>query len=233
MIKEENMISEMDITIRLGVAFLLGAIIGIERELDNQPAGLRTNIILVMGSALAMILSVSLAHVYQPVGGMGDPARLAAQVISGIGFLGAGAILHAGVNIRGLTTAATIWTMAVVGLAVGAGFFSAAVIVTITLFIVLSVMNKLENKLFHPKTIAPITMWIKDVPPDLAEIRKIFDHKHVHLITFSHEHDFTDDETKINLEYSCKRVELIDEIQKKIYALPGLRKVHFGKTIQI
>jgi len=63
------MISEMDITIRLGVAFLLGAIIGIERELDNQPAGLRTNIILVMGSALAMILSVSLAHVYQPVGG--------------------------------------------------------------------------------------------------------------------------------------------------------------------
>ena len=212
------MISEMDIAIRLGVAFLLGAIIGVERELDNQPAGLRTNIILVMGSALAMIISVSLAHVYQPVGGMGDPARLAAQ---------------AGVNIRGLTTAATLWTMAVVGLAVGAGFFSAAVIVTITLFIVLSVMNKLENKLFHPKTIAPITMWIKDGPPDLAEVRKIFAHKHVHLITFSHEHDFTDDETKINLEYSCKRVELIDEIQKNIYAFPGLRKVHFGKAVQI
>lgn len=76
-------------------------------------------------------------------------------------------------------------------------------------------------------------MWIKDGPPDLAEIRKIFSHKHVHLITFSHEHDFIDDETKINLEYSCKRNELIDEIQKKIYALPGLRKVHFGKTIQI
>ena len=227
------MISEMDIAIRLGVAFLLGAIIGVERELDNQPAGLRTNIILVMGSALAMILSVSLAHRYAPVGGMGDPARLAAQVISGIGFLGAGAILHAGVNIRGLTTAATLWTMAVVGLAVGAGFFSAAVIVTITLFIVLSVLNKLENKLFHPKTIAPITMWIKDGPPDLAEVRKIFAHKHVHLITFSHEHDFTDDETKINLEYSCKRVELIDEIQKKIYAFPGLRKVHFGKAVQI
>ncbi len=228
------MISEMDIAIRLGVAFLLGAIIGVERELDNQPAGLRTNIILVMGSALAMIISVSLSHVYQPVGGMGgDPARLAAQVISGIGFLGAGAILHAGVNIRGLTTAATLWTMAVVGLAVGAGFFSAAVIVTITLFIVLSVLNKLENKLFHPKTIAPITMWIKDGPPDLAEVRKIFDHKHIQLITLSHEHDFTDDETKINLEYSCKRVELIDKIQKNIYAFPGLRKVHFGKTVQI
>lgn len=227
------MISEMDIAIRLGVSFLLGAIIGVERELDNQPAGLRTNIILVMGSTLAMILSVSLAHVYQPVGGMGDPARLAAQVISGIGFLGAGAILHAGVNIRGLTTAATIWTMAVVGLAVGAGFFSSAVIVTITLFIVLSVLNKLENKLFHPKTIAPITMWITDGPPDLAEVRRIFDHKHVQLITFSHEHDFTDNETKINLEYSCKRVELIDKIQKEIYTIPGLRKVHFGKTIQI
>jgi putative Mg2+ transporter-C (MgtC) family protein len=227
------MISEMDIAIRLGIAFLLGAIIGVERELDNQPAGLRTNIILVMGSALAMIISVSLSYVYQPTGGMGDPARLAAQVISGIGFLGAGAILHAGVNIRGLTTAATIWTMAVVGLAVGAGFFSAAVIVTIVLFIVLSILNKLENKIFHPKTIAPITMWIKDGPPDLSEIREIFDHKHVRLITISHEHDFADDETKINLEYSCKRAELIDEIQKQIYAIPGLRKVHFGKTIQV
>ena len=227
------MLSETDIAIRLGVAFLLGAVIGVEREIDNQPAGLRTNIILVMGSALAIVISGTLSQVYQPVGGMGDPARLAAQVISGIGFLGAGAILHAGVNIRGLTTAATIWTMAVVGLAVGAGFFKPAVIVTVVLFIVLSVLNKLENKLFRPKTIAPITMWIKDGPPDLSAIRNIFDHKHVRLITFSHEHDFTDDETKINLEYSCKRAELIDEIQKQIYAIPGLRKVHFGKSIQI
>ena len=227
------MISEMDIAIRLGVAFLLGAIIGIERELDNQPAGLRTNIIIVMGSALAMILSVSLSYYYQPAGGMGDPARLAAQVISGVGFLGAGAILHAGVNIRGLTTAATIWTMAVVGLAVGAGFFSAAVIVTIVLFIVLSVLNKLENKLFHPKMIVPITIWIKGEKPDLVALRSIFDQKHIQLIYLSYEYDFEDMDTKVSLQFSCKRAKLIDEIQNKIYQIPGLRKVHFGKGAQI
>jgi putative Mg2+ transporter-C (MgtC) family protein len=227
------MISETEIAIRIGVAFILGAIVGIERELDNQPAGLRTNIILVVGSALAMILSVTLAHRYEPVGGIGDPARLAAQVISGVGFLGAGAILHAGVTIRGLTTAATIWTMAVVGLAVGAGYFYAAGMVTVALVIVLSILNKVENKLFHRKMFMPITMWIRGVDPDVAEIRNLFNIKHVKLLTISIEKDYEDQDTKISLEFSSKRANQVDYIQEKISQIPGLRKVHFGKFIQI
>ncbi len=227
------MISELDIVIRIGVAFILGAIVGIERELDNQPAGLRTNIIMVVGSALAMILSVTLAHRYTPVGGIGDPARLAAQVISGVGFLGAGAILHAGLTIRGLTTAATIWTMAIVGLAVGAGYFFEAVIVTVALVIVLSILNRLENKLFHPKVIMPITMWIVGVDPNLAEIREYFNMKHIKLLTISVEKDFVDQDTKISLEFSAKRTALLDTIQGKVEQTPGLRKVHFGKSILI
>lgn len=227
------MISDVDIAIRIGVAFVLGAIVGIEREMDNQPAGLRTNIILVVGSALAMILSVTLAHRYEPVGGIGDPARLAAQVISGVGFLGAGAILHAGVTIRGLTTAATIWTMAVVGLAVGAGYFYAAVIVTVALVIVLSILNRVENKLFHPKVIMPITMWIRGVDPNLAEIREYFNMKYVKLMTVSVEKNYEDQDTKISLEFSSKRSALVDIIQEKVSQTPGLRKVHFGKSILI
>ena len=227
------MITEMDIVIRLGVAFLLGAIIGIEREMDNQPAGLRTNIILVMGSALTMIISVSLAHRYPPVGGMGDPARLAAQVVSGVGFLGAGAILHAGANIRGLTTAATIWTMAMVGLAVGAGYFTAAVIVTVSLFIVLSVLDKFESRFFYPKWIVPVTMWINDDKPDMESLRNIFNKKHLKLLSISRELDLITLETIVELEFSCRRQHLLDEIQEKIISVPGLHKVNFGKPLKI
>ncbi len=227
------MITEMDIVIRLGVAFILGAVIGFEREYDNQPAGLRTNIILVMGSALAMIISVSLAHRYTPVGGIGDPARLAAQVVSGVGFLGAGAILHAGANIRGLTTAATIWTMAVVGLAVGAGYFLAAAIVTVALFIVLSVLEKFEHRFFYPKWIVPVTMWMKGDDLDMEFLRNIFKHKHLRLLSISRELDLTTMETVIELEFSCRRPNLIDEIQQKIISVPGLYKVNFGKALQI
>lgn len=227
------MISEMDIVIRLGVAFLLGAIIGVEREMDNQPAGLRTNIILVMGSALVMILSVSLAHKYTPVGGIGDPARLAAQVVSGVGFLGAGAILHAGANIRGLTTAATIWTMAMVGLAVGAGYFSAAVIVTVALVMTLSVLDKFENRFFYPKWIVPVTMWMKDDKLDMGFLRSIFDKKHLKLLSISRELDLVTMESIIEIEFSCRRLHLMDEIQQKIISIPGLYKVNFGKPLKI
>ena len=120
------MIGEWDILIRLLIAAGLGAVVGFERERSQQPAGLRTHIILVVGSTLAMTLSVNLAIQFQPLVPNGDPARLAAQVISGIGFLGAGAIFRYGVSIKGLTTATSLWTMAVVGLVVGAGHYLAA-----------------------------------------------------------------------------------------------------------
>ena len=90
---------------------------GLESERHNQPAGLRTHIILSIGSALAMCVSIDLAMQFQPLVPNGDPARLAAQVISGIGFLGAGAIFRYGNSIKGLTTATSLWTVAIVGLA--------------------------------------------------------------------------------------------------------------------
>lgn len=136
------MIPQSEVFLRIGLAALLGAIIGLEREFDNQPAGLRTNIILVLGSCLAMILSIQISQQFVSQGIQGDPARLAAQVVTGIGFLGAGAILHSGFNIKGLTTAATIWTMAIVGLAVGSGHLYEAILVTVLLVLALSLVER-------------------------------------------------------------------------------------------
>ncbi|HQF61328.1 MAG TPA: MgtC/SapB family protein [Anaerolineaceae bacterium] len=162
------MIPETEIFIRLLVAAALGALVGLERERQNQPAGLRTHIILVIGSALAMTLSINLATQYREIAPNGDPARLAAQVLSGIGFLGAGAILRYGTSVKGLTTATSLWTMAVVGLVVGAGHYWIAVITTILLLAVLTILNLLETHWLSAYLVRVITISC-DVRPRIKE----------------------------------------------------------------
>lgn len=140
------MISEVQIILRVLVGAVLGAVVGFERERQDQPAGLRTHMILVIGATLAMVLSVNLGYLYARPGTPADPARLAAQVISGIGFLGAGAILRYGFTVKGLTTATSLWTMAIVGMAVGAGYYLIGVVTTALMLVVLVVLNILENR---------------------------------------------------------------------------------------
>lgn len=117
--------------LRLVVAAVLGALVGYERERSGKPAGVRTHGMVSLGAALFTLVSV------QGFGGAGDPARVAAQVVTGIGFLGAGAILHAGGSVHGLTTAASLWVTAAIGMAVGVGMglmsFTTAVIVFVLL----------------------------------------------------------------------------------------------------
>jgi len=140
------MITDQDIILRIVIGAFLGALVGYERERQGQPAGLRTHIILVVGATLTMTLSINLAIQFRPLVPNGDPARLAAQVISGIGFLGAGAILRYGPNIKGLTTAASLWTMAVVGLAVGAGHYLSGVAATALILVALIILNVIEKR---------------------------------------------------------------------------------------
>ena len=130
--------------IRLALGFAAGAILGLERSSRHQVAGLRTHILIALGATLLMLLSI---WVPQELMG-GDPGRIAAQVVSGIGFLGAGAIIRLGNNIRGLTTAASLWFAAAVGLAIGAGMFIAAAIAEILGFFTLLVLAKLERRIF-------------------------------------------------------------------------------------
>jgi len=127
-----------DLVLRLLVAAGLGAAIGFERELRQKPAGLRTNILIAVGSALFTVMSIVLARQG------GTPDRIAAQVVTGIGFLGAGAILRHGTTIHGMTTAATIWVNAAVGMAAGAGQLAIATVATVVTLIVLAVLPPIE-----------------------------------------------------------------------------------------
>jgi len=130
----------MEAFLRVFLAGCLGGLVGIERELAHKEAGLRTNILIGMGSALITILSQYIA-----VASGSDPARLAAQIITGIGFLGAGAIVQSRFSVIGLTTAATIWVVSAIGIGVGLGRYWLSLSVTITVIIVLSVFRYFSN----------------------------------------------------------------------------------------
>ena len=134
------MYNELVDVFRIILAIALGAIIGFEREKYGRPAGLRTHMLVCVASALAMLVSVSAFD-------SGDPARLAAQVISGIGFIGAGTIIRGDRDITGITTASTIFTCAIIGLSVGSGYYLGAVLTTIFTIVILSCFTSIELKL--------------------------------------------------------------------------------------
>lgn len=126
----------MENIFRLGLAALLGGLIGYERQYQNKSAGLRTNILVCVGSCLMMIVSQRVVSQVNP-SALADPSRIAAQIVSGIGFLGAGAIIKEGDNVIGLTTAACIWVVAGVGMAVGIGYYWGAIVCSLIVFIAL------------------------------------------------------------------------------------------------
>ncbi len=140
-------IDTLHITIRLLLALTLGGLVGLEREQNNHAAGLRTHILVCLGATLIMLLSMyGFNEFVNELNVRIDPARLAANVITGIGFLGAGTIVFNGSSISGLTTAASLWVVAAIGLSVGAGFYYPAVISTVMVLISLYILNKVEKR---------------------------------------------------------------------------------------
>ncbi|MDX2471474.1 MAG: MgtC/SapB family protein [SAR324 cluster bacterium] len=149
-------IDPLTILIRLGLAGILGSIIGAERSIHGRPAGLRTHLLVSLGSASFMILSILISagagHRLVGEGAIGvfsDPARIAAQVVTGIGFLGAGVIIKEGINVRGLTTAACLWATASIGMATGAGFYLMALATSFIALVGLLLFPKIEA--LYPK----------------------------------------------------------------------------------
>lgn len=186
--------NETVIIIRLILALLYGGLIGLEREYHGQPAGLRTHIILCVGACLVMCLSIML---WEP--NKGDIQRLAAQVISGVGFLGAGAIFKYGGGVRGLTTAASIWTTAVIGLAAGAGVNMVASASTALVLFTLIVLNSFEKSFIHEKSTRTIVIKGTDHPRFLEEIK-------THLNSFKmavKSINFSKDVIKNQIEVKC------------------------------
>lgn len=163
-----------DIVLPLLLAAIAGGAVGLERESTNQPAGLRTHVLVCVGSALIMQVSLDMYELSMTRGfGNGDPGRIAAQVVSGIGFLGAGTIMREGANIRGLTTAASLWVVSGMGLAVGAGMYLQTLLAVVLVLITLKTLSEVEKRYIVKAGSVVLTVHVTDTPGRLGAVASI------------------------------------------------------------
>lgn len=209
------------------LACLLGGLIGYEREALNRPAGFRTHILVCVGSALTMITSEYIYEVYQ--GGTNlDPARLGAQVISGIGFLGAGTIIREGINVKGLTTAASLWAVACVGLAAGIGFYSGAIIATCIILFSLISFKKIEDGITKRKRQETLFVKLKETAElsnMVGSVSAYFSGKSIVLKNISFQEEGEDGiliKFVIKMPYSMKK----EDIMKELILLEPVDKIY-------
>lgn len=218
-------ISQSDIILRLIIAAALGTVVGYERERQNQPAGLRTHMILVVGATLAMTLSINLAIQFRDFVPNGDPARLAAQVISGIGFLGAGAILRYGSSVKGLTTATSLWTMAIVGMAVGAGYYLVGVASVALLMVILALINKVEIRAIDIYAEMQIEVTAEDRPGIVDEVKQLLDRHSRRINAFAITKETEAGTVHLRYEVKMAEDEQIDQLADELAQIPGTKCV--------
>ncbi len=189
--------------VKLLLSMTLGAIIGMERRRKGQIAGLRTFALISMGATLAMLISIYIPQVYLGLKN-GDPGRIAAQVVSGVGFLGAGAIIQMKGSVRGLTTAAGIWMTACIGLAVGAGMYLISIITTLLIIFILVNIERIElrhNFLWESKIIRVKVHGILD---DMQPLRDILNTNEVHISDEFMKYDYDNQLTIVNFMVRSK-----------------------------
>ena len=192
-----SVISPETATARLVLAAIAGAVVGTERELRRQTAGLRTHILICVGACLLMILSIWLPATVASE--KGDPARIAAQVVSGIGFLGAGAFVKIGNDVKGMTTASSLWVIAAIGLTIGAGLWMPAMIALALAFFALSTLEPIERRLFPAERFKYIQVWFDENSADREAVMKVIKSHGVRISSVDASQDVAASVTRLNV----------------------------------
>lgn len=196
MINDSN-VNALGAVFKLLLSLLLGSVVGLERRHKGQIAGMRTFALITMGATLAMLVSIYIPQEYMGLKN-GDPGRIAAQVISGIGFLGAGAIIQSKGAVRGLTTAAGIWMSACIGLAVGAGMYMIATIACLLIIFVLMILDSIEKRWLKGGEAKIIRLKVKEIVTDTTPYRDCFSKYSVHISDEFLRYDYTTGVSTIN-----------------------------------
>ena len=218
------MLNDWNILFRLILAALLSGAVGFEREFHGRAAGFRTHILLCVGSTLIMLTSMHIFDLYSPKISP-DPARIAAGVITGIGFLGAGTIMHAKSTVRGLTTAASLWVVAGVGLAVGSGFYFGAVVTTVLTIITLMFFSRLEHTMIRKDWYKTIVIETKEGVDQLKAIRGLIEERKSEITDF--EVDRARDGVNMMLRIGLKlyKIRTADQLIDDLAHLDGVKHV--------
>lgn len=195
---------------KLMLSLILGSVVGFERKRKGQPAGLRTFALISMGATLAMLVSIYICQEYVGLKN-GDPGRIAAQVITGVGFLGAGAIIQMKGSVRGLTTAAGIWMVSTIGLAVGVGLYVLSVVATLLILFILVQLERFEHKVDMGSDARIIRMKVDTIVENIDPYREALARYRVTLTNVYVDYDYSVSETRLNLVVLVK--EGVDYIQ--------------------
>lgn len=195
-------INSLEITLvnavfKLVLSMVLGVLVGVERKRKGQIAGVRTFALISMGACMAMLLSIYVPQIYVGLKN-GDPGRIAAQVITGVGFLGGGAMIHMKGSVRGLTTAAGIWMTATIGMAVGVGMYWCSILATGMILVTLVLLETWEHRrnIGHENRV--LKLQVEGIVQDIEEYRSVFLRHKVHLSTYFIEYDYERDSTQLN-----------------------------------
>jgi putative Mg2+ transporter-C (MgtC) family protein len=215
-------ITNQDIIMRLLIALIVGGLTGLERERSHQFAGFRTHILVSVGSCITSITSLSLFFQYNSYSNI-DPARLSAQVLSGVGFLGAGAILKTSNGIRGLTTAAGIWATACIGIAVGYGYYILAISAWLFVMVTLYILKNIDKMIFKKKqTIFNIKT---DNIEIISSIYEMFQRSQISVKNIEINSDTNN--IKINLLTVHDRRIVLDEVIKELSKLKNIISIDY------
>lgn len=223
-----------DSIFRLVLASLLAGLIGWEREAHGRPAGLRTHVLVAVGAAVLMVVSLEMHLSIES--SLADPGRIAAQVVSGIGFLGAGTILREGPTVRGLTTAASLWVAAAIGLAVGAGVYTGALTTTAITLFALTWLNRFEKSRFAGPSVYQIKLRVVDSPGLLGAIGTVFGKRRINIrnIEMTPVSVFDPEQThevdillSVKVSTETQLAEVLDELQR----LRGVLRLESSKNM--
>lgn len=218
----------MDTILRLLLAAILGGSIGLEREIHGRPAGFRTHLLVSLGSCVFTVVSIYFYEFFGKAAGGGmvsiDPSRVAAQVVTGIGFLGAGAIIREKASIRGLTTAACLWVASAIGVACGIGLFALSAVVTATAIVSLLLLKKVEGVLSRD-TYSAIKVWSLDLEGQMAKIEQLVSGFNMRMLNASVERDLEKQEFFIEFELKLVDREVAYRMLDGILATPGVKRV--------
>jgi putative Mg2+ transporter-C (MgtC) family protein len=214
------MISDLDIIGRIALSGLLGGLVGLERELHAQPAGLRTHMVVSIGASLLMLLSLNMAQ-YPGA----DPGRIASQVVAGMGFLGAGAIIRFGFSVKGLTTAACLWAVAGIGLACGAGYITGALTATGFILVVIFVLDRIEKMLIKTRAFKKFLVEAQDRPGLLEEIETILKNAGAKIKQISIHKDVVEAHIRIEIVAQIPMHLDLEFMSKTISTIRGIERI--------
>lgn len=211
---------------RMVISLILGSCVGIERKSKGQIAGVRTFALISLGATLAMLLSIYVPQEYLGLKN-GDPGRIAAQVITGIGFLGAGAIIQMKGSVRGLTTAAGIWMVATIGMAVGVGMYLVSIVATGLILVILVLLERLEHRIHMGATTRIIRMSVEGIVTSVEPYKEALERNHVQMVNFFVDYDYVQERTTLNL------LVLVKDTTDYISLFAALRGIQKARSITL